>query len=72
MDNLYDNKNSSEIKEKEEKNYIKGDNHDKVEEKVENKKKVKKIKRKRVHKPIHHIWFFIISILFGFFVRFWL
>jgi hypothetical protein len=62
MDNLYDDKNLSEIKEKQK-------YHHKVEE---NKKKVKKIKKKRVYKPIHHIWLFIISILFGFFVRFWL
>ncbi len=34
--------------------------------------KIKKIKKKRVYKPIPHIWLFIISILFWFFVWFWL
>ena len=41
---------------------------EKIEEKAE---KIKKIQKTKVYKPIPHIWLFVISILFGFFVWFW-
>lgn len=41
-------------------------------EQKEHKRNMKKMRKKKVYKPIYHFWFFIISILFGFFVRFWL
>lgn len=41
-------------------------------EQKDHKKKMKKMRKKKVYKPIHHFWLFIISILFWFFVRFWL
>lgn len=34
--------------------------------------KIHKVKKKRTYKPIHHVWFFVIAILFWFFVWFWL
>ena len=42
------------------------------EKKVEKVEKIKKIQKNKVYKPIPHIWLFVISILFGFFVWFWL
>jgi len=41
-------------------------------EQTENTEKIHKIQKKKIYKPIPHIWLFIISILFGFFVWFWL
>lgn len=39
---------------------------------IEKVKEVKKVKPKRLYKPISHMWFFVICVLFWFFVWFWL
>ena len=42
------------------------------ESSIEKNQKTKKIQKAKTYKPIPHIWLFVISILFGFFVWFWL
>lgn len=45
---------------------------EKLDKKIDNVEKIHNIQKNKSSKKISHVWFFVISVLFGFFVWFWL